>query len=214
MRTLNIDEWPRREHYALYRTYAQPHFNICFEVDVTVLRAALKHVDVGFTVGWLYVLSRIVNDIPEFRLRMRGDLVVEHDVVHPSITVLGEQGLFGFCLIEYTEDFTVFSERAHDCMQTSRIRPSLEVAGERDDVLFMTAVPWTSFTSFMHPIPTFPPDSIPRFAWGRYAEKDRRFTMPLSVQAHHALMDGVHVAELCEELQRLLDRAPDVVQSI
>ena len=95
----------RGEHFAFFNSFAQPIFNVCANVDVTALRPALKQSGVTFAVGWLYVLARACNAIPEFRYRIREDAVVEHEVVHPSITVLTEENLFGFCLVVYAEDF-------------------------------------------------------------------------------------------------------------
>jgi uncharacterized protein YdhG (YjbR/CyaY superfamily) len=58
-------------------------------------RAAQCERGISFTAGWLYVLMRALNSMPEFRQRIRGDLVVEHDVVHPTFTVMGESDVFG-----------------------------------------------------------------------------------------------------------------------
>lgn len=74
----------------------------------------------------------------------------------------------------------------------------------RDDLLYMTAIPWVSFTSFQHTIQLQPADSIPRFVWGKFFEEGELLKMPLSVQAHHALMDGVHVGKLYAEVQDYL----------
>jgi chloramphenicol O-acetyltransferase len=34
---------------------------------------------------------------------------------------------------------------------------------------------------------------VPRFAWGKFFREGERLLMPLAGQAHHALMDGVHM---------------------
>ena len=39
-------------------------------------------------------------------------------------------------------------------------------------------------------------DSVPRLAWGCFEERGKRLVMPLNVQAHHALIDGIHIAKL------------------
>ena len=57
----------------------------------------------------------------------------------------------------------------------------------------MTAIPWVSFTSFSHPIHLAAADSVPRFALGKIIEEGESLKMPLDVQGHHALMDGLHV---------------------
>jgi chloramphenicol O-acetyltransferase type A len=64
----------------------------------------------------------------------------------------------------------------------------------------MTAIPWVSFTSFMHPL-SLPVDSVPRFAWGKLFKDGQSSKMPLSVQAHHALMDGLHMGRYYETVQ-------------
>jgi chloramphenicol O-acetyltransferase len=38
----------------------------------------------------VYAITRAANAIPEFRYRIRPGQVVEHEVVHPGITVLAQ----------------------------------------------------------------------------------------------------------------------------
>ncbi len=73
--------------------------------------------------------------------------------------------------------------------------PTLKDPPGRDDLLYMTAIPWVSFTSFVHPMRLHPADYVPRFAWGKYFEEGKRLKMPLSVQGHHALLDGIHMGK-------------------
>jgi chloramphenicol O-acetyltransferase type A len=69
----------------------------------------------------------------------------------------------------------------------------------------MTALPWVSFTSFTHPMRLHPADSIPRFAWGKFFREGRKFKMPLSVQGHHNLMDGIHMGKFYGYVQDHMD---------
>jgi chloramphenicol O-acetyltransferase type A len=57
----------------------------------------------------------------------------------------------------------------------------------------------------MHPLDMYPVDSVPRFAWGKFYEDGQLLKMPLSVQGHHALMDGLHVGRFYAEVQDYLD---------
>jgi len=61
-----------------------------------------------------------------------------------------------------------------------------------------------SFTSFAHPTHLHPVDSVPRLAWGKRFEEGGRLKMPLSVQGHHALMDGLHMGQYYERVQEYL----------
>jgi chloramphenicol O-acetyltransferase type A len=157
------------------------------------------------------VLARAANAIPEFRSRIRGEKVVEHEIVHPSTTILADDDLFTFCTIEYTEDFVTFSARAGEQIAYVRENPYVENDLEQDQLLYMTAIPWVSFSSFMHPIDLSPVDSVPRFAWGKFFEQGERLMMPLSVQGHHALMDGIHMGRYYEKVQDYLNQPSGVL---
>jgi chloramphenicol O-acetyltransferase type A len=78
-----------------------------------------------------------------------------------------------------------------------------------DDLLYMTSIPWISFTSMAHPIQMNPVDSIPRIAWGKYFEENGRMKLPFSIQMHHALADGLHAVEYYNKLQAMLEY-PDI----
>jgi chloramphenicol O-acetyltransferase type A len=201
MRTVDLQSWPRREHFETYRDAHLPHFNMCADVDLTETRRALDESGIPITAAIVYVTARAANDIPEFRHRIRTDSVVEHEVVHPASTVMVNGGLFSFCFFDYTDDFGVFAKHYGDMTAQAKANPTLSDPPGRDDLLFMTAIPWVSFTSFAHPIVSIPIDSIPRFAWGRFRCVDGSVMMPLSVQGHHSLMDGLHMGRYYERVQ-------------
>jgi chloramphenicol O-acetyltransferase type A len=91
-----------------------------------------------------------------------------------------------------------------------RAQPDLDATAGRDDVVYMSSIPWVSFTSFTHPMPTYTGDSIPRFAWGKFFDEGGTLKMPVAVQGHHAVMDGLHMGRWYERLQDDL-RQPEVV---
>ncbi len=204
MRHINLETWPRREHFKVFNAFDHPHFNMCANVDLTTFYPIVKRRGISFTVAIVYVLSRASNAIPEFRYRIRAGKVVEHEIVHPSTTILVDEDLFTFCTIDYIEDFSKFAVRAADRIAYVKEHPTLKDEPGQDDLLFMTALPWVSFTSFMHPMNLQPADSVPRFAWGKLFEEGEFLKMPLSVQGHHALMDGIHMARFYAEVQDYL----------
>jgi chloramphenicol O-acetyltransferase type A len=205
MRVIDLVTWPRRRHFALYSAISYPHFNLCACVDITALRALVKERGLSFTVALVYLLARAANGIPEFRCRIRGEQVVEHDVVHPSITVLTDEEVFSFCTMPYAEDFSTFADHAAEAMARSQAEVILADGPGQDDLLFMTGLPWVAFTGLQHPINLAPVDSVPRIAWGKFAPVGDRVQMPLAVQAHHGLVDGLHVGRYFELVQEYLD---------
>jgi chloramphenicol O-acetyltransferase type A len=201
MRQIDIQTWPRREHFKVFSAFEYPHFSLCANVDLTAFFPFVKQRGISFTVAVVYVLARAANAIPEFRYRIRSGKVVEHEIVHPSGTILTDDDLFSFCTFEYIENFSEFAAKAAERIAYVIDDPTLEDGPEQDDLLYMTAIPWVSFTSFMHPLRLQPADSVPRFAWGKLFKEDESLKMPLSVQGHHALMDGIHVGRYYAEVQ-------------
>jgi len=211
MRYIDIKTWSRREHFEVFRTFDIPHFNICANVDLTAFYSFAKQHSVSLNLATVFVLTRAANTLPEFRYRIRGDEVIEHEVVHPSSTIMGKDDVFSFCTMEYLENFRDFVARNAEKIASVRARPRLLGEDEdRDDLLFMTAIPWVSFTSFMHPL-SFPVDSVPRFAWGKFFEDGKSLKMPLGVQAHHAVMDGLHMGRYFEIVQEYFQQPESVL---
>jgi chloramphenicol O-acetyltransferase type A len=201
VRTIDMQTWSRREHFKVFSAFDHPHFGLCANVDLTTFYPVVKQRGISFTVAIVYVLARAANAIPEFRYRIRPGDVVEHEIVHPSATILTDEDLFSFCTFDYIENFSEFAARAAERIAYVKEDPTLKDEPGRDDLLYMTAIPWVSFTSFMHPMHLQPADSVPRFAWGKFFEDGEFLKMPLGVQVHHALMDGVHVGRFYVEVQ-------------
>lgn len=212
MRKIDMKNSPRQEHFDFFRGFDSPHFNMCANVNIAEFYAYIKKHGISFNIALIYIFARTANAIPEYRYRIRGEEVVEHEVVHPSPTIMGKDDVFGFGGLEYKDSFMDFAVGAVE--RIKRVKENPRLAGEnqgRDDWLFMTAIPWVSFTSFMHPL-RFPVDSVPRIAWGKFFEEGGTLKMPLSVQAHHALMDGLHMGRYFELAQEYF-RQPEAVIS-
>ncbi len=208
MRYIDMKTWPRRKHFELFNTFDFPHFNLSADVDITAVHKDLPRCPFSFTVVIVYVLARAANAITEFRYRIRDGQVVEHDTIHPSPTILIDEDLFSFCTIPFDEDFKSFAVEADATINRIKENPTLDDKPGQDELIYMTSIPWVSFTSFIHPIHMDPVDSIPRVAWGKFFSEGDRIKMPLSVQVHHALADGVHVGRYYNLVQGYLDE-PD-----
>ena len=210
-RTLDLSEWSRRDHFAFFSGFEHPYFNICADVDVTRLHAASrKNADLSFFVGALYASARASNEIEEFRYRIRGNAVVVHAAVHPGSTVLMPDETFRFAYFTYRTDFRAFHRDAR--AELDRVRTGdapLDPRHDRDDQIHHSVIPWVSFTSFSHARQGSTSDSIPRVVFGRHRDERDRRLMNVSVEVHHALMDGLHVGRWFETFQALLEGAPE-----
>ncbi len=210
MKTIQLENWSRREHYLYFKDFEYPYFSLTAEVDLTALLPQVKAQGISFTAAIMYLVARSANEIPEFRQRVREGDPIEHEIVHPSATILSRDELFTFCTVDYQPDFRAFTRDAAAEITRVKDQPTIEEKYPDDRMLFMTSIPWVSFTDFTHPLKLNPADSVPRFAWGKYRQVGSRTVMPLSVQGHHAVMDGLHAGKFYEKFQRTADQ-PEIL---
>ncbi len=205
-RVIDQANWPRREQFELFKTFGSPYFSITADVDITAYRQRLPKGG-RFTIGLVHALATAANAVPEFRQRIRDEEVVEYDTVHPSIIVLTDEEAFRFCAFPFVENYSEFAKTAPALMEAAKRTASLFDYKDQDDFLFLTGLPWISFTGVMHAAPTQTPDSVPRIAWGKYREVDGRIAMPLNVQVHHGLVDGIHVGRFYAKVEEIFATA-------
>jgi chloramphenicol O-acetyltransferase type A len=204
MKYIDMQTWPRRELFKFFSTMDYPHFNICSQLDITNTHHYAKSNQVSLFKAILFAICKAANSIPEFKTRIRGDQVVEHEVVHPSTTILNDEKVFGFCHIDYTSQVSDFFEGAGRSMDAARNKLSLVDEPGRDDYLFITVLPWIRFTGVCHPIHMNPVDSVPRIGWGKYCVEGGKVEVPLATQLHHAVADGYHVGLFITALEEML----------
>ncbi|MCC8197428.1 MAG: hypothetical protein LIP06_02330 [Tannerellaceae bacterium] len=79
-----------------------------------------------------------------------------------------------------------------------------------DDLIYITCIPWISFTHLYHTISLNKDDAVPRISWGKYYKNGDKVLLPFSVQVHHALADGIHVGKYIQKLQNYLDTIQNI----
>ena len=205
MTQLDLTSWPRRQHFDFFRKFDEPYFGLCVRVDCT---EALEHCRVSghsFFLYYLHACLRAVNETEVFRYRIDGDGVMVHDRIHASATIGRDDGSFDFSYIPYADDFGVFVKGARAEIARIRSTSGLNVGVAGADVIHFSAVPWLDFTQISHARGFGTGDSCPKISVGKVTERDGRPGMPVSIHAHHALMDGRHVGDFVEAFQRALD---------
>ena len=205
MKKINFTDPHRKKHFDHFNKMDQPHFSLVANVDITDFLKTIKEKQWLFTPYMVYILTRAANEIKTFRWRIRGEEIVEHPSVQPSFSVPTDvSDVFSFCTVNYHPKADIFIKDALETMERMRTAPDFEDEEGRDDFLFMSAIPWVTFTSLTHAMHHSPVDSVPRITWGKYFEQNGRIMMPLAVQAHHALVDGRNMGEYFEKVEGLL----------
>ena len=205
MKKIDIENWKRKKHYDFYKDYTYPHFSVTANINVTKLVEYSKKHKISFFPSFLYVVMKAMNSIDNFKYRIRGEEVVLHDFISPSYTVLNEDELYVFCTTIYDDDYETYIKKVIKDIEKSKKGNRLEDIPGKDDLVFVSSLPWTSFTSTTHPIDVNHPDSFPRILWGRYFKENEKYLIPLNIFVHHGLCDGLHVARFFEQIEKNID---------
>ena len=201
-RYIDTETWSRRDLFRLFKEYDAPSFNICAEVDATNLLDFAHARRLSFFVAYHYLSTKVANEVEPFRYRLRGERVLVHERVDAGAVLLLADESFTFVYFDFTEDFAAFHESSVAIVERARTEPpGLDARAERDDLIYHSVIPWVSFTSISHARDSRQQSGIPKITFGRYRDVGGRVLMPVSVEVHHALMDGLHVGRYFERLQ-------------
>lgn len=205
MRKITFENAHRRKHFDFFKAMNHPHFNICANVNITNFIKLVNNNKLRFTYSVVYAIAKAAMEVKEFRWRIIDGELYECENVTPSFTTYTEVAdVFSFCDVPFTADYDIFIRRAEVKAAAMNKNPSFEDA-DHHDYLFLSSIPWVSFTMFQHAMPFHPTDSVPRITWGKYFEEGDKIKMPVSVQAHHAVVDGRHVGQYFQTLERILN---------
>jgi chloramphenicol O-acetyltransferase type A len=205
---IELRKWKRRDHYLLFRKYKQPFFSATVDVDVTAAwNTSRRPAAPSFFLSSLFFMLRAANDVEAFRLRLRARGVWRHDRVAVGPTIMRADETFGFVRLEPASTLHQFATRGQAAIADVVRQSGLKLPRKTtDDIVFHSVLPWLRFTSFTNALPG-KGDSIPRIVFGRCAPEGRRMKMPVAVEVHHALVDGLDVAQFFERFAGYLDRA-------
>jgi chloramphenicol O-acetyltransferase type A len=190
MKIIEFTDPHRKKHFNHFNSMSYPHFQVTSSISVTSLIKYIKREGFHFTSAIVYWLSKVAHEIPQLRWRIRKEIIVEHDRLDPSFAVMPDvSDVFSFCTVEYDPNWYIFENRSLATIKKMRSNPSFEDEEGKDNFLFMSALPWVSFTGIQHPV-SMPVDSVPRITWGKSQIVGVEEMLPLAIQAHHALVDG------------------------
>jgi chloramphenicol O-acetyltransferase type A len=208
MKLIEIENWKRKEHFMFFSRMDYPQFNICMDIDVTNFLTFTKSKNLSFYYSMIYASTSVVNLIEDFRYRIRDGKVVLHDKIHPSFTDMNSDknnDLFKMVTVDLEGDITGFVKKAKEVNASQKEYFRFDKLAGRDDLIYITCVPWISFTHISHTITLNRNDSVPRISWGKYYNAGNRILLPFSVQVNHALLDGFHIGKYINDLQSYIN---------
>ncbi|MDN2484676.1 type A chloramphenicol O-acetyltransferase [Kosakonia sacchari] len=205
--TVDLSRWARKEHFEAFQTFAQCTFSQTVQLDITALLKHIKAVGWKFYPTLIFLIAKIANRHAEFRMAIKDNELVIWNDIHPCYTIFhDETETFSSLWSHYDGDIhhflNIFSEDVTRYRNNLSYLPKEET---RENVFYVSANPWVSFTGFNINIANMQNFFAPIFTIGKYYPQGEKVLLPLAVQVHHAVCDGFHVARLINELQTLCD---------
>lgn len=198
---IDFETWERKDFYKHFINDVVCTYSTTVNLDIT----NLKNVRLYSTIIWL--LTNVVNQMPEFRTAITKEGVGIYDEMHPAYTIFNKENKnFSGIWTEFNLDYKVFLD-AYE-LDIAKYTSSKEYApkpNRPDNSFDISMIPWFTFTSFNLNIFGDGKYLLPIFTLGKYFDDNGKRLIPLSIQVHHAVCDGYHIGKFVETLQSLIN---------
>lgn len=190
-------------HCMVFRNSIEPAFCVTFEADITNFKRMVEEQGLSFTLAMVYAVCKCANKIEAFRYRFVDGQVVLYDKIDTAFTYLNkETDLFKVVNVPMIDNLKEYCELAS---KTADEQKEYFTGPLGNDVFQCSPIPWVTYTHISHTNSGKKDNATPLFDWGKYYEKDGKVMIPISVQAHHSFVDGLHIGQFVEQLQKFLN---------
>lgn len=202
---IQMEQWSRKAHYEHYKNNIRCSYSITVDIDITNLLIRLKERGMKSYPAQVFMISSVVNQLPEFRMTMNNDQRLGYwEVIDPMYTVFDP----------ITETFSAVWTKYDSCYNTFYSAYLQDTAQYTCGGLFpqeyippntfnISSVPWLDFTAFNINVFSDRNYLLPIFTIGKYKKENGKIMMPLAIQCHHAVCDGYHVGKFVETLREM-----------
>jgi len=200
---IDLKTWERGPLYELFSSFSEPYHGVCLRVDCTETFRYAKDSRISVFLSLVHRSLIAAHQVENFRTRIVEGAVWKYTTIHGGSAVGRANGTIGFGHYPYHPELVSFVRQASFEVDRVKSRNDLERYPGQDLIRF-SVLPWFDFTSLSHARNLDTQDSAPKITFGKITENGGRSTMPLSIHVHHALADGLHVAQFVEQFERYL----------
>ncbi len=207
MKVIDIENWNRKEHFEFFSRMKSPYFGIITEVDCTIAYQKAKETKQSFFATYLHKSMLAVNAVENLKLRIVDNQIVLLDTIHAGATIARADTTFGFIFVHFSPNFEVFATELQS--EITAVQNSTGLRLNNDDIakdlIRHSTLPWTSFTGLLHPTNFDSTESVPKITFGKFFEREGKKFLPVSIEAHHGLVDGYHLSQYLNEFQKQMN---------
>lgn len=204
-RPVSLASWPRAAQFRFFRNFDRPHYATTVRMDVSRLMANRKKQGLSPFRHSIWAIGAGLHAVPELCMRFRGETVTQYTRLLLSPTIPLKNGDFRYTYMAWNPTRARFDTHASEKIEEVRSGAPLNANdGSIEDVAYLSCLPWLDYTSLDNALPG-PDDCIPRVSWGKIVPRGKGHEMAMTIQVHHALVDGLHVARFFEATQDALN---------
>ena len=201
---LDLESWARKEHFEFFSNFDEPYTGVSVEIDCTAAYEHCKQNNISFFLYYFHQALIAVNSVEALRYRIEDGNVYSYDTIHGSATINRSDGTFQFSHFPFDGDFESFVERAEKEIEAAKQSKGLDLTSSGIDAIHFSSIPWVKFTGLSHARNFAWKDSCPKISVGKMTVVDGKRQMPLSIHAHHALVDGIDLARFIDKFSELM----------
>ncbi|SFS73895.1 CatA-like O-acetyltransferase [Lutibacter maritimus] len=211
MEKFDIENWIRKPQFDFFKTYEDPFFNITSTIEVTNLYNYCKKHNLSFSLACIYVAIKCINEIQEFKLRIFNDEIYLFNTVEIGSTILNDDNTFSFCYFKNKSSIFEFNTQGKEVIENHKKGNVFEPKEDLLAIIHCSTIPWISFTGIKNARKgDEAKHGIPKIIFGKVFEENNIKKIPFSVEAHHALLDGFHVALLFKKMQNFINKLSEI----
>lgn len=198
---IDIENWERKEFYEHFINEVVCTYSVTVNLDITNLKGQRLYP------AMIWLITKTVNEMPEFRTSLKKDGLGIYDSMHPMYTVFNEQnknfsGIWSYFSDDYKEFLKNYEENSGKYSNSTRYTPK---DGTPENSFNISMLPWVGFTSVNINVYDEGKFLLPIFTMGKFFEQDGKRLLPFSIQVHHAVCDGYHIGKFVELIQEKIN---------
>ena len=204
-RMIDMSSYSRKAQFDYFRSLQYPYVGVTVDQDVTDAFLFSKETGRSFYLTVLHAAALAADGVPELRQRIKGDGIIEYSECPTSHTERTNEAGYCYCTLHHHMGIAEYFAEAEEARKNCALNGIKEDA-DSESMYFISALPWLHYSALIQPV-AGGDESNPRITWGKYEKTDSgRIIMPVSILAHHALVDGSHIAQFYANLNQEIEK--------
>lgn len=204
--TVDFKKWKRAGLFKFYIDNMRIVMSLTADIDVTALIKFTGKNGLKFYPTMIWAVSKVVNSHDEFKYGWGKDgSLIKWEYISPSYADFHkEDETFVKLVTPFSRDLFEFHRKFMEDRERYRSESAV-IYGQPPNFFDVSCLPWIKYRHFDLHVFDEGKFLAPVVTWGKYQQEGGRFIMPLTMNIHHAVADGFHLARFFTQVQELIN---------